>query len=685
MPESIRMTLDAFINLTGDAMLIVDPAARYVRYASPRAIDLAGPVLRERDTPTSDVFLNEDKRFDRFMADALTVTDPIVSSVSILPDKRRLAAKGRRVAVHDGAPQVLLLLEAEPEISQRFRLLTEKMEALQAEMRRRVAAERRLSDNIHTLRRSVFVIRQISELDISSGDYLDLALAAIAGAVGARAAAVVVADLGKLKVRAQTGGLAGAFDRETPLDLSLADLDRAAKHDGEDWETLLLGSLARSGAGAVEIDDALVLPLSAAGELRGALICLMEPEAAKSASARLEMDVIGDALGGLLVRAEIEARLVHAQKLHAIGQLTGGIAHDFNNILAVVLGNAELLLEEMGSLDMELTREIREAAVRGATLTSRLLAFARKQPLDPKPTDANRLLRELDPLIRRTIRENIDYELISAGGLWKAHVDRSQLENAVINLAVNARDAMPDGGRLTIETANIRLDQDYADRHIEVRPGQYVMIAVSDTGHGMDPEVMKEAFTPFFTTKEVGKGSGLGLSMVFGFVKQSLGHVKIYSEVGLGTTVRMYFPRDVSDRFGTESDKTAGSESLPRGKGRLLLVEDDQSVLKYLKRSLEALGYEVDGAAGGDEAADFLRRQIYNLLLTDVVLPGPLNGAQLASIAREIAPEMPVLFMSGYTENSIVHHGRLDPGVEFISKPFTRDQLATRLKAMLRT
>lgn len=684
MPESIKMTLDAFINLTGDPMLIVDPKSRTIRYASPRAIDLTGPVLRERDTPASEVFLNEGDCFDRFVADALTVTDPIVSSVSVLPDLRKFSVKGRRISLQNGAPQVLLLLEAEPEISHRFRLLSEKMDELREEVRRRVAAEQRLSDNIQSLQRAVLVIKQLSELDISSGDYLELAVAAVASAVDARAAVAVTADLGKLRVTAQTGEFTGLFDKGAPLDLSLAKLESIATRDGDEWRALLLASLTRACGEPIERGEVLVRPLFVSGERRGALICVLEQGAARNSNARLELDIFGDALSGLLSRAEIEARLVHAQKLHAIGQLTGGIAHDFNNILAVVLGNSELLLEEMGSLDMELAREIREAAVRGATLTSRLLAFARKQPLDPKLTDANRLLRELDPLIRRTIRENIDYELISAGGLWKAHVDQSQLENAVLNLAVNARDAMPDGGRLTIETANIRLDQDYADRHSEVRAGQYVMIAVSDTGHGMDPEVMKEAFTPFFTTKGVGKGSGLGLSMVFGFVKQSLGHVKIYSEVGLGTTVRMYFPRDLTDLSEADRERIAGSKGVPNGKGRLLLVEDDHSVLKYLKRSLEAMGYDVDSATTGEEAADLLRYHEYDLLLTDVVLPGPLNGAQLASIAREIAPEMPVLFMSGYTENSIVHHGRLDPGVDFISKPFTRDQLAKRLRAMLK-
>ncbi len=255
--------------------------------------------------------------------------------------------------------------------------------------------------------------------------------------------------------------------------------------------------------------------------------------------------------------------------------------------------------------------------------------------------------------------------------------------DTILNLVVNARDAMPEGGKLTIETGNTRLDYEYADRHAEVRPGQYVMIAVSDTGHGMDPEIVRQAFTPFFTTKEVGKGSGLGLSMVFGFVKQSMGHVKIYSESGFGSTVRMYFPRARSEPQVADTASVPIIEMKLRAKGRVLLVEDDLGVLRYLTRSLEGLGYDVKGVTTGDEAAEILKHRAFELLLTDVVLPGEKNGAELAKIAQRIAPAMPILFMSGYTENSIVHQGRLNPGVSFISKPFTREQLAKRLKALI--
>lgn len=683
MPDKIVLTLGAFINMTGDAMIIVDPVTRTVRYASPRAIDLIGPVLEEKDVPVSGIFRNDDNRLDAFVRDALTVTEPIMSSVFLKNDEKVLSAKGRRLALQDGAPQVLVLLEAEPELSSRFRLLAEKIEQLRAEVGRRVAAEKELSENVHSLRRSVSLIKQLSELDISSGNYLDIAAIAIATSLKSTGTVVVSVELGKLRVMAATGLFEKTFPDHLYLDLSPAELSQAADQQEDHWRELLLSSLARSSGKSFEFHNAIAFPLSVAGEVRGALICLLDSSDLSNASVRMEGEIISEALSGLMARAEIEARLIHAQKLQAIGELTGGIAHDFNNILAVVLGNAEILLSELDSIDMEVAGDIREAAMRGATLTSRLLSFARKQPLLPESTDINHLLREFDPLIRRTLREDVSFELISAGGLWKAQVDKSQLENAILNLAVNARDAMPSGGKLTIETGNTRLDDEYADQHSEVQPGQYVMIAVSDTGHGMAPEVVNEAFTPFFTTKDVGKGSGLGLSMVFGFVKQSLGHVKIYSEAGLGTTVRLYFPRDLSDLKPEHTETVAPLELTSRAKGRILIVEDDLGVLKYLAKTVESLGYEVNGATTGDMATEVLRDQAFDLLLTDVVLPGTRNGAELAKIAQEISPGMPVLFMSGYTENSIVHQGRLDAGVEFISKPFTRDQLAKRLKALI--
>lgn len=683
MLENIRTTLDSLADLTGDATVIVDPRAQTIRYASARAVELIGAVLTTPDIPVSQVFQNTDLDFDTFMHDALTVTAPIMSTVTLRSDKTILTAKARRLVVQDGAPHVLVLLETKPELSQRFLLLSDKIAELRAEVSRRTTAEQELSATILSLRRSVSVIRQLSELDISSGDHFELAAMALSSAIETRGIAIISASQGRLKMRATTGLFAEAFDENGYQGMSLADFQRIAGEPDEIWKRELFSGIHQPWDGAVPYEDALVLSLFASGEARGALICLFDSGFLDRASARIEWDLIAEALGGMISRADIEARLIHAQKLQAIGQLTGGIAHDFNNILAVVMGNAELLLEEIGGLDVELAGEIRDAAARGATLTSRLLSFARKQPLKPEPTDANALLRGFDPLIRRTMKQNIDFNLITLGGLWETQVDRGQLENALLNLVVNARDAMPDGGRLTIETSNTRLDQDYADRHTEVRPGQYVMIAVSDTGHGMDPDTLTEAFTPFFTTKAVGKGSGLGLSMVFGFAKQSLGHVKIYSEKNLGTTVRMYFPRHFPDGETSDPQISSSNLGLAQGKGSILLVEDDPGVLKFLTRSLGLAGFDVHGVLSGEDGLARLKQAAFDILLTDVVLPGDINGAQLAKIAQQIAPAMPVLFMSGYTENSIVHHGRLDSGANFISKPFTREQLIKRLTELM--
>jgi len=383
-------------------------------------------------------------------------------------------------------------------------------------------------------------------------------------------------------------------------------------------------------------------------------------------------------------KVRLEAQLRQAQRLDAIGKLTGGIAHDFNNLLTVILGNAETLshrLENQPKL-YALADMTRTAAERGAALTGRLLSFARRQPLDPKPTDVNRQIAEMDPLLRRTLGEHIEIETVRGGGLWNALIDAAQLESAILNLCINARDAMPQGGRLTIETANVHLDGDYSALHPEVAEGHYVMVAVSDTGTGMTPDVMARAFEPFFSTKDVGKGSGLGLSMVYGFAKQSRGHVKIYSEPGEGTSVKLYLPRAIVEELpGAERlDKSA----LPRGHERILLVEDDDLVRLHVTHQLEGLGYNVHSVHNGVEAHALLKtRGDFDLLFTDVVMPGGLNGRQLADAVAKLHPALPVLFTSGYTENAIVHHGRLDPGVNLLNKPYRLHDLATKVRVAL--
>ena len=383
-------------------------------------------------------------------------------------------------------------------------------------------------------------------------------------------------------------------------------------------------------------------------------------------------------------RRELDERLRQAQKLEAVGQLTGGVAHDFNNLLTVILGNSELLAESLA--DQSRLRTLAEmtanAAQRGAELTSRLLAFARRQPLEPHVTDFNRLVAGMDALLRRTLPEDIELEVVRGGGLWTTEIDPGQVEVALLNLVINSRDAMVNGGRLTLETANASLDASYARAHPEAVPGQYVMISVSDTGHGMTREVTAQAFEPFFTTKQAGKGSGLGLSMVYGFVKQSGGHARIYSEPGQGTTVRLYFPR--ATVAGEPTEERRREPEPAGGPEHVLVVEDDELVREHVVMQLRALGYPVTGVESGLKALEVLRETPdIGLLFTDVVMPGGMNGRELAQAARLLRPDLPVLFTSGYTENAIVHHGRLDRGVSLLSKPYRRQELAAKVRQVL--
>ncbi len=381
----------------------------------------------------------------------------------------------------------------------------------------------------------------------------------------------------------------------------------------------------------------------------------------------------------------LEAQLRQSQKMEALGKLTGGVAHDFNNLLMVILGNLDELRETLAEqpAGLSVLNEVHEAASKAAQLTQRLSAFSRQQPLKPRVLDINRLVTQLEFLLRRTLGASISIELIRGAGLWLCEVDPIQLENAVLNLAVNARDAMPKGGKLTIETANARMDREYAEQHEELEPGQYVLLAVTDSGAGMPESVLKRAFDPFFTTKAPNQGTGLGLSMVYGFVKQSGGHVKLYSELGEGTAVKLYLPRSTSQEEPEE--RSARSTPDARGHGEtLLVVEDDPNVRALTVRMLERLGYHVLVAEDGPAALRVLGENPHvDLLFTDIVLPGGMNGSELARRARETLPELGVLYTSGYTENAIIHHGRLDPGVELLEKPFTRAALAQRISTLL--
>ncbi len=385
--------------------------------------------------------------------------------------------------------------------------------------------------------------------------------------------------------------------------------------------------------------------------------------------------------------AAAQEALRQAQKMEAIGQLTGGIAHDFNNLLAGITGNLELLGRRVaqGRFDA-LPRHVdaaQEGARRAAALTQRLLAFSRRQTLDPRPLDLNRLVRNMAELIGRTVGPDIRMEVVGAAGLWPTLVDQNQLENALLNLCINARDAMPDGGRLTIETANKWLD-DHAARERDLPRGQYVSLCVSDTGTGMPPAVVERAFDPFFTTKPLGQGTGLGLSMIYGFARQSGGQVRIYSEVGDGTTMCLYLPR-----FAGEIDEAHGAAAVAPadfgGHGEtVLVVDDEESIRALIADVLGEAGYHVIIAEDGPSGLRRLESDVrIDLLITDVGLPGGMNGRQVADAARVSRPGLKVLFITGYAENAVVGNGRLDPGMQIITKPFSIEALGARVREMI--
>lgn len=384
-------------------------------------------------------------------------------------------------------------------------------------------------------------------------------------------------------------------------------------------------------------------------------------------------------------REKAEAALRQSQKMDAIGRLTGGIAHDFNNMLAIILGSLDLLLRRYAQADpkmLRFAREAMEAANRAADLTRRLLAFSRLQPLRPTSADIVTAVNRIAELLRRTLGEGVIVETVSAGGLWRAHVDLSQLETAIVNLGINARDAMPRGGKLTIETANTYLDRAYAEEELEVTPGQYVMVAITDTGTGIAADLIDKVIEPFFTTKPPGMGTGLGLSQVHGFTKQSGGHLRIYSEIGVGTTVKLYLPRSLA-----EIDRTKAAEAAPAAGCRrdvtVLVVEDEAGVREFAIEALTELGFDVvwaDGPSGALELLD--AHPEVSLLLTDVIMP-ETNGRVLAEEALRRRPSLRVVFMTGYTRNAIIHNGTLDADTHLVTKPFTVAGLGAELDAAL--
>ncbi|MGJ0512242.1 CHASE3 domain-containing protein [Methylocystis sp.] len=394
-------------------------------------------------------------------------------------------------------------------------------------------------------------------------------------------------------------------------------------------------------------------------------------------------------IGETTRREALESQLRQSQKLEALGHLTGGIAHDFNNMLGVIVASLHLLRRKLANSNedcIQLIDSAMDGADRATAMVRRLLAFSRRQPLSPRPLDPNKFVASVSDMVRRALGEKIELETVLAGGLWATKIDQHELESAIVNLAVNARDAMPDGGKLTIETANCYLDDAYASENMEVNPGQYVMIAVTDTGQGMPPEVLSRAFDPFFTTKPAGKGTGLGLSQVHGFVKQSGGQVKIYSELGRGTCIKLYLPRFNHVEAPAELPLPPPRPlELPLGRPEelVLIVEDDDTARRVTAQGVRELGYSVLEAANGREAIDIIRRRAdIALMVTDVVMPD-MDGARLAREAVFRRHSLRVLFITGYTRHAIVHNGVLDQDVKLLTKPFTLEQLAVKMREIL--
>ena len=445
---------------------------------------------------------------------------------------------------------------------------------------------------------------------------------------------------------------------------------------------------AEATARAIMLGMVLIILASAAGAALGALLL----SGALIRELRQRTEALAEETR---VRKDAQAILAQTQKMESIGQLAGGIAHDFNNLMTVVIGNldsAERRLARGGPADASsIGRPIAAAmqgARRAASLTQRLLAFSRQQVLSPQQADLNRLVASLSEMLTRTVGETIAVETILGSGLWPTFVDVSQLENAIVNLVVNARDAMPSGGRITIETANASLDEAYCRQFGDVAPGQYALLSVSDTGTGISPEHLSKVFEPFFTTKSASMRTGLGLAMIYGFVKQSKGHIRIYSEVGHGTTAKIYLPRMIGAARAKSVPAAARGESAQSPTARpgevVLMVEDDEDVLDSTVTLLRELGYSVLAARNGAAALAQLRgSERVDILFTDVVLPQGMNGRALAIEAAALRPTLPVLFTTGYARNAIIHDGRLDPDVQFLAKPYTQQDLAQKLRAVL--
>ena len=431
--------------------------------------------------------------------------------------------------------------------------------------------------------------------------------------------------------------------------------------------------------------------LDSAGQTIGAVLT-MRDDTARAEAETLLVEMNDELERRVLERTreleDAQEALRQSQKMEAVGQLTGGIAHDFNNLLTGVIGSLDMMQRRMAKGEMDRIERYATTAMtaanRAAALTHRLLAFSRRQPLDPKPVNANRLVTGMEDLLRRTIGESVQLEIVTAGGLWQTLCDPHQLESAVLNLALNARDAMPDGGTLTIETCNAHLDSAYAASQRDVKPGQYICICVTDTGTGMNKDTIKKAFEPFFTTKPIGQGTGLGLSMIYGFTRQSEGYARIYSEVDEGTTIKLYLPRYYGEAEEIEETSSELTDAHRAGAGEVVLVVEDETAVRDLVVDvLQELGYRAIEAVDGPSGLKLLQSKMQlDLLVTDIGLPG-LNGRHLADAARQHRPDLKILFMTGYAENATIANGFLEPGMEMITKPFAIEALVTRIRDMI--
>ncbi len=683
----IIVPISAFAELTAQAIILVDPVGQRAVFASTRACNLLFPdgLKPKFPVPLSDFLTVDDQLTDQLRL-ALMSSAPLTFGLTSgdVRVRVRVGARVQRLDLSDGPPLLLVSLQDEPELSRRFRSLSEEILSLNKQIERRRDAERSLALTTSALSRSLAIIRQLSEITTSGGKHLALATRSIVDALGGHSAATLVMSGGHLICVAASGSGLPGLRVNMQLSPLPSQILSAWVDDPLVCNPALVEALGKSAELKLEPERTCVIPFAVNGKPKGAVVAVSDNPSTFADLTGLEIGIIAEALGSLVSRGEMEAQLSQSSKMEAIGQLTGGIAHDFNNLLTVVLGNAEALTDSLAELpDLREMAEITvNAAMRGSELTSRLLAFARKQTLEPRVMDVSQLIQGMDSLLRRTLPENIAIEIVRAGGLWKTEVDPGQLESALLNLALNARDAMPNGGSLTIEIANASLDDDYVASEPGLEPGQYVLIVVTDTGSGIVSEHLEQIFQPFFTTKEVGKGTGLGLSMVYGFVKQSGGHIRVYSELGEGTSIKLYFPRSFAHHGGISLKRS--NQIALGGTETVLVVEDDRLVRNYVVSQLKALGYHVLEAAEAKSALEILHQVPgIDLLFTDVVMPGGMGGRELSEEARALRPNLKVLFTSGYTENSIVHNGKLDAGIELLSKPYRREQLALKLRKVL--